>query len=364
MKKNILTLLSLPFILTACGYKEIDNRAYDETIGKEILLAKEGKDISIIEILAMGKTEEASMWTPPEDYTLTAIEENNVYMELLSHQNRRSQKLIIQFHGGAYLMNYTDAYRDNALTYAQLNPINVLSVDYRTAPEHVFPAALEDALTAWDYALKIGYLPENIILVGDSSGGNLALALALTLRDTQRALPKALILMSPWTDMSFSTPSNTSNKEKDPFFRDADTNPNTEARSLFFAYAGDTDLQNPLLSPYFAEYHDLPPMLIQVGTHEILEDDSVGIYNKIKEANGEVTLTRYKKMFHVFQLQKQLKASKDAWKEIEQFINVQFDFRLALQAEKERIEREEMKKKQEEFLQRPFFFRRGSLFWD
>lgn len=200
----------------------------------------------------------------------------------------------------------------------------MLSVDYRTAPEYTFPAALEDALKAWDWLLQKGYKEENIIIAGDSAGGNLALALTLKLRDADRPLPKALVLMSPWADMANQGPSHTHNQNKDPIFGNSKgiVN-NVDGKSN--PYAADNDVFNPYLSPVYAEYHDFPDMLIQVGTYEILESDSETIHQKALAKGVNVTLSKYEGMFHDFQLAGMLlPESRQAWKEVKEFIHSQF----------------------------------------
>ncbi len=266
-----------------------------------------------------------SRWSAPEGYNLEKISLDGLPLEYLTKTEEKREKLIIQFHGGAYILSLIDPYRDVAMKYTRLAPVNVLSVDYRVAPDNVFPAALEDALATWEYALSLGYAPKDIIVVGDSAGGNLTLAMTLKLRAMGKELPKALVLMSPWTDMSCSLDAHQRNFESDPIFGERnDVNPFAENKSSVFDYAGDTPLDDPYLSPYFANFKDFPPMLIQVGTHEILEDDSVLLAEKAVNDGVTVNLTRYEGMFHVFQLVPFLPESKQAWQEVEEFIEKQF----------------------------------------
>ncbi len=275
------------------------------------------------------KLSDFKIWLCPKGYTNKKFSLKHLNLELLQKQENTNtqKKLILQCHGGGYLIKLINLYRNNAIKLAEISNADVLTFDYRVAPEHCYPAALEDALLAWNYAIEKGYTPDNVIIVGDSAGGNLALALTLYLRDNNLAMPKALVLMSPWTDMSFSQEAFVRNNEDDPFFgRHSEAiNPNSIPKPLTFAYAGNLDLQDEKVSPAFAQYHNFPPTLIQVGTCEILEDDSKIIYDKITQAKGVAYLTKYEKMFHVFQIaMPTLEKSKQAWQEVQDFLEKYF----------------------------------------
>jgi acetyl esterase/lipase len=205
---------------------------------------------------------------------------------------------------------------------------SVVTIDYRCAPDCTFPAALDDAHLAWEWLLNKGYKEDNIIIVGDSAGGNLVLALTSKLRDEGRKLPKALILMSPWTDMAAEGESYVNNLYKDPMFglrKKNQTNNLEEKINFFRSYAGTTDLQDPYLSPAYGHFERFPNILIQVGSHEMLESDARTIYEKAKAAGVNVTFTHYEGMFHVFQLFGDLiPEAHRAWQEVESFICNQF----------------------------------------
>ena len=260
-------------------------------------------------------------WKAPKGYTLKVIEKDGIYMEELSYEHSQTQDIILQLHGGGYIIGFMDIYRHTALMYSKAGGgAKVFSLDYRTAPEHTFPAALDDAMTAWQWLLDAGYKPENIIVAGDSAGGNLALALTAKLRDQKSPLPKALILMSPWTDMAGQGPSHIYNQNKDPIFgnKNGVVN-NIDGKSN--PYAGDTDLKDPYLSPVYGDFEGFPPMLIQVGSHEVLESDSLTVAEKAQKDGVDVTLTRYEGMFHVFQLAGNLlPESKKAWQEVAEYL--------------------------------------------
>ena len=172
----------------------------------------------------------------------------------------------------------------------------IMSFEYRLAPEFPYPAAAEDALRAWDYLMLQGYGARDIVLAGDSAGGNLALVLCNRLKAAGRKLPGALILMSPWTDMTMSGQSYTERAEIDPML----TPEYIEAVRL--AYAAGRDYRSSDLSPLFADFTGFPPTLIQVGDHEILYSDSEQLYQAMKRANVPCRLQVSEGMWHVFQM--------------------------------------------------------------
>jgi acetyl esterase/lipase len=188
-------------------------------------------------------------------------------------------------------------------------------VEYRLAPEHPFPAALEDARKAYDWLLENGVSAENIFLAGDSAGGGLSLALTLSLRDAREPLPAGVVCISPWTDLTMSSESH---REK----AKAEMTLHPDNLGLWaFCYAGEGDLQNPLISPYFAEYDGVPPLLIQVGSEEVLLDDAKMVAEKAKAAGVDVTLSFYEGMWHVWHtMGTMLPEGREAFDEIGRFV--------------------------------------------
>jgi epsilon-lactone hydrolase len=172
----------------------------------------------------------------------------------------------------------------------------VFGIDYRLAPEQRFPAALEDALAAYEWLLSEGYKPSDLALAGDSAGAGLALSSLLALRAADRPLPAAAVLMSPWTDLSASGPSYESCADVDPINRRA------MVLAMAAAYLGvDGDARAPLVSPLFGRLEGLPPLLIQVGDREIVLSDSTLFAEKARAAGVDVTLEIWEGMIHVFQ---------------------------------------------------------------
>lgn len=266
-----------------------------------------------------------SRFVSPQGYTYKKFMAGGVPAELLQKAGAQNNKLIFQLHGGAYMIGFSDTYRNNALKLSRLSGgVPVFSIDYRTAPENVYPSALDDTLAGWNWLTAHGWRAEDIILVGDSAGGNLAIALTEKLRDEKRELPGSLICMSPWCDMAGEGASFTYNLYRDPMFgrkKGAQGGSYLDDPAFILAYAGNADLHDPYLSPVYGNFTGFPPMLIQVGTYEVLESDSLTVAEKARQAGVSVTLTRYPGMFHMFQLYGDLiPASKKAWDEIAAYL--------------------------------------------
>jgi acetyl esterase/lipase len=233
----------------------------------------------------------------PKGITVRAIQVDGIHSEWIEPIDASSTKAILYLHGGGYCICSLDTHRGLAARLALASQTRVLIIDYRLAPENPFPAALEDALSAYRWLLEQGYSAQHIAIGGDSAGGGLALATILRLRDAKQILPAALFLLSPWTDLTFSGDSHRTLRAIDPIF-------GGESSSLKFgpAYLGVEDPTNPLVSPLFADLHEFPPTLIHVGSDEILLDDSTRLNVKLK-ASGVVTrLEIWDGMWHVFQI--------------------------------------------------------------
>lgn len=238
-------------------------------------------------------------------------------LEYLKKNKKNSTYIILQLHGGGYIGAMKNAYRRFSISYLeQCNESDVVTLDYRVAPNDPFPAALEDALSAYFFITKEKhYSPSKVILAGDSAGGGLALALSMYLRNHNYPCPAGLILMSPWADLTNSGQSHIDNFELDPLFGKTKNN-------LLYnsSYIGDYNPKNPYISPLFGDFSSLPPTLIQVGTHEVLLSDAKSIAKKLKQKKIPVRLSIYEGMFHVFQMSGDLlPESRNAWDEIGRF---------------------------------------------
>lgn len=228
---------------------------------------------------------------------MAEISANGIHGEW-TYVNRAHMKkyVILYCHGGGYSTGSSLYARTLTSKLAASTSMDVLSFDYRLAPEHPYPAATEDAMHVWNYLMLLGYGARDIIVAGDSAGGNLALSLTLKLKEEGRLLPRGLVLMSPWTDLTSSGKSHISRAKIDPVLNAAYLD------EMIHNYADGQELQNPLVSPLFGNYEGFPPTYIQVGSNEILLDDSVMLYKKLLKANVSVKLDLFKGMWHVFQM--------------------------------------------------------------
>lgn len=204
-------------------------------------------------------------------------------------------KLVIYYHGGGFLFGSPRSHRTIATHLAKASGATVLSVDYRLAPEHPAPTAHDDAYAAYLWALEHGYAPASIVLSGDSAGGNLALSTAVRARDNGVPLPSCLVLMSPALDFA-------SEGESHRTLADAPL-VNRELMGLFNAvYIGAGDLRSSQVTPFYGDVSGLPPVLVHVGSWELLRDDSITIADRINASGGSAELKVWEGMCHSWQL--------------------------------------------------------------
>ena len=238
-----------------------------------------------------------SAFTAPDGWSYDTFQSEGVTVERLANPKAASDRVILQLHGGGSYM-----------------------LHYRLAPKHTYPAALEDAAAVYTELLRRGIEPERIVVIGDSAGGNLALALSVYLKEHHLPQPKLLILISPWTTMASDIPSRVYNAERDavlgkgtPMYAEVENPP---------SYAKGYKRTDPRLSPLYADLTGLPPMLIQAGGYELLLDDSTELLKKAAADNINVTLTVYPGMPHDFALvMPELQESVDSFREIRDFVD-------------------------------------------
>ena len=207
-----------------------------------------------------------------------------------------SRHAILYCHGGGYTSGNLGYSRVLAAKMTRATGFDTLSFEYRLAPEHPIPAAVEDALHAWDYLLRQGYGAGDIVVAGDSAGGNLALVLCHRLRAASQALPGALFLMSPWTDMTMSGASYRERSSVDPMLTP------DYIDAVRAVYAPDGDYASPFLSPLFGSFDGFPPTLIQVGDHEILYSDAESLERSMRVQGVPCALEVARNMWHVYQM--------------------------------------------------------------
>ena len=216
------------------------------------------------------------------------------WMRLEREHKRR--RVILYCHGGGYTSGGLGFSKVLASKLCRATGMDVLAFDYRLAPEDPFPAAIEDGQAAWDYLMRLGFGARDVILAGDSAGGNLSLVLCLRLREEGRLLPGAILLMSPWTDMTMTGESLLERAEIDPALTPE------YIRAVREAYAGGLDPAQPQLSPLYGDFRGFPPTLIQVGTHEILYSDAERLAERMRAAGVECRLEVWDNMWHDFQM--------------------------------------------------------------
>lgn len=207
-----------------------------------------------------------------------------------------STQHILYLHGGGYVFGGEYTHRQLVDGLALLGNAVVWMPEYRLAPEHPFPAAIEDAIAAYTALLAQGIASTQITIAGDSAGGGLAMALALVIRDMQLPTPQRLLLFSPWVDLTVTRTSHSANAKLDPMLV-----PRGLA-ACAAAYCGTTPSNHALCSPLFANLEGLPPALIQVGSDEILLDDARELHHAIQQAGGASELHEFGDLWHVFQL--------------------------------------------------------------
>lgn len=246
------------------------------------------------------------------EYSEFQIDE--IKAEWVSVTRAHMKKFVILYcHGGGYSTGSCIYARTLTSKLAMSTSMDVLCFDYRLAPEHPYPAALEDAVKVWDYLMLLGYGARDIIVAGDSAGGNLALTLVHTLKERGRLLPRGLVLMSPWTDLTCSGKSHEKRAALDPVL---DAEYLNKAR---FAYAGEQDMTDPKISPLFGEFQGFPHTYIQVGSNEMLYSDAVRLQRRMAAARVSVKLETFEGMWHVFQMSP-FKKAYDAMEKIADFI--------------------------------------------
>ena len=232
----------------------------------------------------------------PEGVTCTPVEAGGVSAEWSVAAGVDEAKVVLYVHGGGYVMGSAGSHRDVTGRLSKAAGARVLSLNYRLAPEHPFPAPVDDAVAAYRWLLAQGISPGNIAVAGDSAGGGLAIATLLALRDAGEPLPAAGIGISPWVDMEGTGESMTTRAAVDPVVQ------KEGLLGMAKLYLGDADPKNPLAAPLHADLAGLPPLLLQVGDAETLLDDSTRLAERARAAGVDVTLKVWDEMPHVWHL--------------------------------------------------------------
>jgi acetyl esterase/lipase len=222
------------------------------------------------------------------------VDAGGVPAEWVAAPGSDATRAVLYLHGGGYAIGSLNTHRRLAYDISASSGGRVLVIDYRLAPEHPFPAAVEDAAKAWRWMLGQGLAPSRMAIAGDSAGGGLTIATLVNLRDQKLALPACAVAISPWVDLEGIGNSITARAAQDPMVQ--------KDGLLWMAgmYLKGADPKTPLAAPLHADLEGLPPILVQVGTAETLLDDATRIAEKLHHAGVDVRLAIWPNMLHVF----------------------------------------------------------------
>jgi epsilon-lactone hydrolase len=231
----------------------------------------------------------------PPDVTADPVRVNGVAAEWVATPDVDPRRVVLYLHGGAYVLGSVNTHRDLAGRISRAAGARVLNADYRLAPEHPHPAAVEDAIAAYRWLIDQGHAAKQLAVAGDSAGGGLTIATLVAIRDQGLPLPAAGICLSPWVDLEGTGDSMTSKAAADPMVQ------REHLVRMAALYLGTHAPRTPLAAPLYADLSGLPPLYIQVGTAETLLDDSNRIAERARRAGVDVTLEHWEDMIHVFQ---------------------------------------------------------------
>jgi epsilon-lactone hydrolase len=251
------------------------------------------------------------------DVAQEAVSANGVPCDWIVPKDCLPDQVLLYLHGGGFVLGQTPLHLQMGAYLAKKMGLRILMVDYRLAPDHPFPAALDDCVTAYGWLLQQGFSAKNIVLAGDSAGGNLTVTALMKLRDSGVPLPAAAACLSPVTD--FTEKVNSDKGFKDPLL------PPKAVKFYTESYVGSNDSHNPLISPVFGDLRGLPPLLVHAGEDEILREDAVRIASLAKTAGVDVRLEIYPRMWHVWQLYLTLPQAVQSLDDIAQFLRLHLE---------------------------------------
>ena len=241
----------------------------------------------------------ANALPPTEAATITAVDANGVPGEWITVPGSDPNRRLLYVHGGGYVIGSAGTHRRLCEDIAAAAGCSILNLDYRPAPEHPFPAAVDDAIAGLQFMQENGPdgpgAAQSTFVAGDSAGGGLTLATLLAARERDVTLPNAAIGISAWTDMAVTGESITTRADADPLITDA-----AMIKLMAAAYVGGGNVEDPLASPVYADYAGLPPLLLQVGDAEVLLDDTRRVTERARAAGVDVTEEVWDEMFHVW----------------------------------------------------------------
>ena len=249
-----------------------------------------------IETARKGMEQMTAMTPLPEGAVCEPVTADGVPCEWIRGASARDDGTFLYLHGGGYSLGSIATHRALVARLSEASGLRALSVDYRLAPEHPFPAGLEDAKTAYRWLLAQGVDPARLVIGGDSAGGGLTIATLVALRDEGARLPAASVCLSPWTDLEGTGESARTKADADPMI---DAQGLAQMGRLYVGEDG--DLRHPLAAPLYADLAGLPPLLVQVGTAEVLLDDSTRLAERGRAAGVDIELEAFDDLMHVFQ---------------------------------------------------------------
>jgi len=272
----------------------VANAALDDLIA--LLTSRERPENPTVEDMRLGFDLLGKKFSASASVQVEAVEANGVPAEWVVAAGTEAERVILYLHGGGYVIGSPATHRGLAERLSRAAAARVLVIDYRLAPEHPFPAAVEDATAAYGWLLESGIKADEIAVAGDSAGGGLTVSTLVALRDAGQPVPAAGVCESPWVDMEGIGKSMTARAGLDPMVQ------KDGLIGMANLYLNGADPRTPLAAPLYADLQGLPPLLIQVGTSETLFDDATRLAERGKAAGVEVALEPWDDMIHVWQL--------------------------------------------------------------
>ncbi|HEY6394506.1 MAG TPA: alpha/beta hydrolase [Candidatus Binataceae bacterium] len=262
----------------------------------QMLKAQPPSPDATLEQTRVGFEQLANMFPVDPEAKREPVQAGGVKAEWVSTPNADAGRSILYLHGGGYVIGSINTHRSLAARLSRVAKARVLLIDYRLAPEHPHPAAVDDSLAAYRWMLSTGLKPARIAVAGDSAGGGLALATLVAIRDAKLPAPAAGACLSPWVDLEGIGESMTTKAKADPMVQ------KEGLLQMAVAYLGGKNPRTPLAAPLYADLTGLPPLLIQVGTAETLLDDASRIAERARKAGVTVTYEPWENMIHVWQI--------------------------------------------------------------
>lgn len=248
------------------------------------------------------------------EISISPVETGRTKAEWIEPAEAQQHRVILYLHGGGFCLGSPNTHRGLVARLCEASSARGLLVDYRLAPEHKFPGAVEDALDSYQWLLGQGIDPKGIVIAGDSSGGGLAISVCMALRDANAPLPAAVVTMSPWTDLALTGWSLLTLAKEDPAL-------SLESLSVMARhYLQGKSPTEPLASPFYGDFRGLPPMVVHVGSNEILRDDATRLSQRAEAAGVDISVEVWAGMTHVFQLNPMLSESKGSLARLGSFV--------------------------------------------